>query len=119
YGNLSFVGNEEVNTFSVEAAVLREAHSITIDVPETAGAIINIIGADVAVSNLGVVLNGLAPERLLWNAQQARSFLLSSVGFSGSILAPNAMVDIRNADVKGTIVADTLISASSGLQYAP
>lgn len=119
WGAIAFAGNDPVeNVFSVEAAALKVATSISISVPTNARAIVNVVGTDVRVGNCGISLAGADRGHLLWNLRDAQTVMLSAISLPGTLLAPVANVQLDNGGLEGTLVAQSLIGTGL-LRYFP
>src|SRR6478736_4239222 len=119
-GSLVLTGtNTAVNVFRVSASVLRQSTSLQLQVPNGAGAIVDVTGGNVQLQNTGISLLGATPATILWNFARAKALGISSVGIPGSILAPLARVTFDSGSINGTVVARSFTSAGSGtLQYS-
>jgi choice-of-anchor A domain-containing protein len=110
--------NAALNVFRVAASVLRQTTSIQIKVPNGAGAVIDVTGANVQLQNMGISVQGATPATLLWNFAHADTLSISSVSLTGAVLAPLARLSFDSGSINGTVVARSFTSSGSGsLQY--
>ncbi|MFB7354446.1 choice-of-anchor A family protein [Streptomyces gardneri] len=127
----------ELNVFAVDAADLEKARAITLKVPAGSSTLVNVLGASYDMSKnatYGVYYQGadgtapviddyaLASEehrqirsKLLWNFPQAESVKKNYTSWPGTILAPNAKVEMGGANigpghVNGSVVAEELVT---------
>ncbi|WP_438297519.1 choice-of-anchor A family protein [Streptomyces sp. HUAS TT7] len=125
------------NVFTIDAADLQQADRISLKVPAGSTTLVNVLGGsyDMAAASLsGVeiwdpaskkfVLDDYAAgsaafktlrSKLLWNFPQATSLLKNSASWPGTILAPDAAVQLGNAKtgpghVNGAVIAKKLSS---------
>ncbi|MFZ3467521.1 choice-of-anchor A family protein [Streptomyces sp. 4.24] len=136
-------GDAQLNVFSVDAAELQKADRIALKVPAGSSTIVNVLGAgfDMSAGSLyGVelwdpqarkfVMDDYAAgseqfkdirSRLLWNFPQATSVKKNHTSWPGTILAPNAAVQLGSAGsggagqagpghVNGSVIARRLTS---------
>jgi choice-of-anchor A domain-containing protein len=119
WGGVTFAGTQTaINVFSVSADALAHANTIQIQTPASAFALINVTGNALTVGNLGLSLSGATPSGVLWNLPDATSLTLFSVGFQGSVLAPQAAAEVTNASFAGTLVANNVVG-NGAYSYAP
>jgi len=119
YSTLTLTGsNPTLNTFMVSAFDLAHTYSVTINAPNTSTVIINVSGNDVAMVYMGFNINGLDQHKMLWNFYEAGRIATYSVGFPGSILAPDADVFLNNGNINGTLVANSF-SGLNEFHYVP
>ncbi|MEU1229951.1 choice-of-anchor A family protein [Streptomyces sp. NPDC005828] len=127
--------DKKLNVFAVNAADLEKVRAITLDVPAGSSTLVNVLGASYDMSTsatYGVYyknLDGGAPviddyavprdeyrqirSRLLWNFPQAESVKKNYTSWPGTILAPNAKVEmggkgIGPGHVNGSVIAESL-----------
>lgn len=109
----------DLNTFELGGSLIGHVGSLTIQIPQGASALINVKGKEVTFADLNLSLNGVTPNRLLWNAKDARVVSVKNIEFLGSILATNAVVDVRQAVVSGTVVARSVLGTFNNFRSAP
>ncbi|MEU3687677.1 choice-of-anchor A family protein [Streptomyces narbonensis] len=127
----------ELNVFAVDAADLEKARAITLKVPAGSSTLVNVLGGSYDMSKAatyGVYYQGadgtapviddyhLASEdfrrirsKLLWNFPQAESVKKNYTSWPGTILAPNAKVEMGGANigpghVNGSVIAEELVT---------
>ena len=95
-----------VNVWTVPAADLAAAHSISVDPAPTPDSplVINVTGDTVTLGAKG--MPGSAAEAVLWNVPDASTVDVTAP-LAGSLLAPSSTVTI-GASVRGTLVADSV-----------
>jgi choice-of-anchor A domain-containing protein len=119
FGALTFTGTDlEFNDFRVTSDKLVGTTSYSFKVPTGSVAIVTVMGANPAFTSAGFG-GSLLPKQLLWNFPEATTLKLNSVGFPGSILAPNAAADLRNGSIAGTVVVKSADPANVELYSAP
>lgn len=118
WSTLNLIGTDpELNVFWVDSNDLLTTYDYYIDVPEGASAIINVSGAQPEIKYAGF-RGRFSAGKLLWNFPQATTLKLRSVGFPGSILAPQAAADMRDGSLRGTVVVASAF-ANVELYMAP
>lgn len=137
HGLLLTGADKEVNVFAVAAGDLQKAAEISIRVPTGATTLVNVIGGSYdmgATPTYGVNLWDETAGRfvqddyaagsaafqqvrseLLWNFPQAESVKKNYTSWPGTILAPNATVELGGkgvgpGHVNGSVVAEELLS---------
>ncbi|CAM5530693.1 choice-of-anchor A family protein [Streptomyces narbonensis] len=127
----------KLNVFAVDAADLEKVRAITLKVPAGSSTLVNVLGASYDMNKsatYGVYYQGadgtapviddyvLASEdfrqirsKLLWNFPQAESVKKNYTSWPGTILAPNAKVEMGGANigpghVNGSVVAEELVT---------
>jgi choice-of-anchor A domain-containing protein len=109
-----------LNVFSLTAAALQSAGKITINVPSGSTTLVNVSGSTFTSALYGIDLVGSAPDKVLWNFPLATSVQQTSgVDFRGTILAPNAPVNVGNGNLYGQILGASANIGSEGLFHAP
>jgi choice-of-anchor A domain-containing protein len=112
YGGIKVSGDgvSDVQIFYLEAEDLLNANSwanFLSSIPDDSNVIFNVSGENVSISNQGMQALSLISDRVLFNFFEAKILTLSSIGFEGSILAPNADVAAYNGNVEGTLIANS------------
>ncbi|MGW4743467.1 choice-of-anchor A family protein [Streptomyces sp. NPDC004290] len=129
--------DKTLNVFAVNAADLEKYRAITLDVPVGSSTLVNVLGASYDMSTsatYGVYYKNLAGgmpviddynvpadgyrqirSKLLWNFPQATSVKKNYTSWPGTILAPNAKVEMGGKDVgpghvNGSVVAEELVT---------
>jgi choice-of-anchor A domain-containing protein len=120
YGNLKLSSqNPVLSVFNLTASDFVNTYQIEFAVPATSTVIVNVGGtAPVVLQNAGLKLGGLSPSKMLWNFPEASSVTVQSVGMNGSILAPNATLNLKYGHEYGTIVGKS-IASDTELYEAP
>jgi choice-of-anchor A domain-containing protein len=103
--------NADTNVFSVDGDDIAMASGFEIRAPAGSTVLVNVSGEAVSFSNFGMSLAGVTSRTVLFNAYEATSIELHSIGFRGSLLAPFADVTFDNGDLRGTLVAASLIGS--------
>ncbi|MFI8822595.1 choice-of-anchor A family protein [Streptomyces sp. NPDC053431] len=128
--------DRQLNVFAVDAADLQKARAITLKVPAGASTLVNVLGTSYdmnAAATYGVYYQGEsgAPviddydlpsdafrqirAKLLWNFPQAESVKKNHTSWPGTVLAPNATVEMGGkgvgpGHVNGSVIAEKLIT---------
>lgn len=97
-----------LNVFTLTTAQLATASSFTINVPTGATALVNVQGAAASFGNFQFY--GVDAARTLFNFAGAGSLSTHSLGFKGSLLAPNASVFLDYGHIDGQLITGTLNS---------
>ncbi|HMV67419.1 MAG TPA: choice-of-anchor A family protein, partial [Myxococcota bacterium] len=119
YGTLTLTGARPgVNVFTVDAAWLAAAHTLNIDVPPGAAAIVNVQGASASMMNMGIFLHGGTAARTIYNFYGTTRLDLAGVGVPGTILAPWADVTFDNGSQLGLLVGWS-VTGSAELYHRP
>ncbi|MCX5390623.1 choice-of-anchor A family protein [Streptomyces sp. NBC_00094] len=127
----------ELNVFAVAAADLQKARAITLKVPAGSSTLVNVLGETYdmnASATYGVYYqgaDGTAPviddyalasdefrqirSKLLWNFPQAETVRKNYTSWPGTILAPNATVEMGGKNigpghVNGSVIAEELVT---------
>ncbi len=120
FSTLTFTGaNSGLNVFQIGSNQLPGITGLAFNVPAGATAFVNVAGASASFSALGVALNGLTRDRLLFNLPNATSLLVENISFQGSILAPNAALTHRSANIEGNVIVGSVgaLDAPAGGEY--
>lgn len=106
-------GSSSLNVFNLSAADFNGVHAFNIVVPQGSTTLINVLGSNVTLPNIGWTLNGAALGSngsgadfgsLLWNFPEASSLSVASLG--GSLLAPQADLNFASGQWNGTVIAN-------------
>jgi choice-of-anchor A domain-containing protein len=123
--NVTFSGSQSsYNVFNIAASELANIRSFAINIPSGASAIINVVNdvpdsTGVVIQNAGFSTNGADPRRIFWNFNGVHKLATASLGFPGSIMAPEAAADIKYGYVDGTLIADSLVSTYTEFHWQP
>ena len=114
------------NTFSLLASDITQNLAFKFYAPQTSTIIVNIAGANASLMNLGFYFNDIAGEsvdaagqplhpaaypfsNILFNFSDATGLAIDNIGINGSILAPQAHVDLgQHSHVDGNLIAASL-----------
>ncbi len=118
YGTVKFTGTDpELNVFSLAPSVLAGATSFDFAVPPGSSIIVNVGGQSATFKNAGFT-GAHTAKKLLWNFLDATTLVQSSVAFPGSILAPKAVANLQNGNIRGTVVVASAPTANVELYSA-
>ena len=97
-------------TFNVTGAQLAAAsgHGLSITAPSGSTVVVNINGTADSFQSMGITLNGVDNQHVLYNFNQATSLTLNAIGIEGTILAPWANVNFINGQINGSLIAQSL-----------
>jgi choice-of-anchor A domain-containing protein len=114
--------NTDLNVFQVAAGVFNGSiNTFNINAPSSSTVIINVLGASNTFQNGGAFINGVqsatAGQRILFNFVNTTSLTISSYGFRGSILAPQAAVSFNNGSLDGQLIAQSLSGNGESHNY--
>jgi choice-of-anchor A domain-containing protein len=116
YGTIFKGTDPDRNVFALTASQLQGIGQVTFDVPTTSTVLVNVSGSFTSATYT-IALNGLPPEKLLWNFSLATTVKVNS--WSGTILAPDASVSITNGTYNGSVVARELSINGVGFNHHP
>ncbi len=121
FGAVSFDGdNSNLQFFTVKSSDLKSANFIKFSVRNKNAAVVVLVqgSGKVELSNLGIDIGGLSADRILWVFCSGKKVTMSRVQVQGSILTAGPL-HISDANVKGTVVAESLTAERSNFQAAP
>lgn len=107
------------NVFTLAGSALAPTDVLRFAVPSASTVVVNVTGTNAVFETTGMQLNGLAPGHLIWNFRDATSVRLSLMGFSGTLLAPNAAVSQNGSTIDGVLIAQSLYGGDNGLTWSP
>jgi len=123
YGALAFTGTDpEVNVFHVDAAVFVGVNEIRMDVPQTSTVVINVSGSSVEMRSFGFADGeckaGVTEEchAIIWNCYEAEDILITGIGLQGTLLAPQADLNLETGMIDGQVIVQNL---TGGGEYHP
>ena len=105
--------NAALNVFSIDGSLLSTLNTFKIVAPTSSTIVINVSGAYASLANMGMFLNGSQNtdwSRVIWNFYDATAIKASSVGWGGSILAPDANIMFSNGQINGQVIANSINS---------
>lgn len=109
YGALTLNGNSaSQNVFNLTAAQLWDANGITIKAPAGSTVLVNVSGTDARMQFMGMNLQGVDNNHVVFNFNQATNLQFQGIGFLGSVVAPKAAFDFSNGAIHGTVVAKSM-----------
>jgi len=115
--NIMFTGTEDVNIFSLAGSDLNNANVINFNMGIDDVAVINVSGVTGDhFTSLGII-GTYQQSNILWNFYEATDLTLNTT-VQGSILAPYADVAFNNANLWGTLVADSM-TGTGEFHYPP
>lgn len=94
--------------FDVSGADLAVGNAFTVNAPAGSTVVVNIDGSSTSFKNMGITLNGVDRQHVLYNFHEANSLSVTSIGIQGTILAPKADVNFTNGAIDGTLIAKNL-----------
>ncbi|NLX14602.1 MAG: choice-of-anchor A family protein [Phycisphaerales bacterium] len=107
-GGLVFTAGSGINVVTIDQQLLREAWSFTINAPEDAIVLINVLNASVTLdSTTWIYEGGITQESVILNMPNASSLALSSTN-KVNILAPLASTAFAQGTVDGLLVVGDL-----------
>ncbi|HEY9650264.1 MAG TPA: choice-of-anchor A family protein [Coleofasciculaceae cyanobacterium] len=109
YGQIALNGaGSGLNVFNVSGTQLSTANSLSINADANATVVVNITGEEINFGNLGISLNGVNKQKVLYNFVDATKLSSSGVTILGSVLAANAAYEFNNGNLEGTLIAGSL-----------
>jgi choice-of-anchor A domain-containing protein len=95
----------DLNVFVLTPEQLERASLMEVAVPMGATVLVNVPGdGSLVFSNFAMVLRDTTPSLVLFNAPSATSVRIFAFGMMGSLLAPRAVVDFDNGQMRGTMM---------------
>ena len=90
-GQITLTGtNAGLNVFNLTDAEASNTNTFQINLEPGSTALINVTGTNDTISNAGMFITGGDASNVLWNFSDAQTLSFQSIGFEGSVLAPNA-----------------------------
>jgi choice-of-anchor A domain-containing protein len=109
WGQLDLLGTDsDLNIFNIDLAQLNTANTFKLTAPGSSTVVVNFLGESAQWQNMGVTLQGITANRVLYNFQTATTLNLAGIGVNGSILAPQAALNFNNGQVNGQVIARSL-----------
>jgi choice-of-anchor A domain-containing protein len=115
-------GEKELSVFSVAPGLLTGTTSFIFAVPTmTSAIIVNVLDTNpiFQAAGFGGTNGPLSSSKILWNFPNAKTLVISSLVFPGSILAPNAAARLADGQIDGTVVVNSADPAAIELHWAP
>jgi choice-of-anchor A domain-containing protein len=96
--------------FNVTGAELANAagHGLSITAPAGSTVVVNVAGAASALASMGITLNGVDRQHVLYNFFEAQNLTINAISVEGTVLAPLATVNFVNGQINGTLIANHL-----------
>ena len=109
-GTISLIGSEvPLNVFEVSMSDLNSAHTLRLNIPAGATALVNVVGAGlVEVANMGFSYGNTSPTQVLFTICAATELEIRGVGIEGSVLAPQADISFNAAVISGQLIGRSL-----------
>lgn len=115
---LTLTGTDpDINVFELDASALAAASSLSITVPEGSTVLINVIGTEVSITNMGFSYIGTDSQHVIFNMSQAETVYMSGISLQGTLLAPRADLTFENGNAEGQTIVYNLVSG--GGEYHP
>ena len=110
---LNATGSSGTYVFDVHGSDLAAAagHGLSITVPAVAGGstvIVNVDGTAGSFQSMGISLNGVDNQHVLYNFYQASSLTINTIGIEGTILAPGAAINFQGGQINGTLIGQSV-----------
>ncbi|MBC8202785.1 MAG: choice-of-anchor A family protein [Planctomycetes bacterium] len=119
WGQLSMVGTDsELNVFFLTQSDLNPLWGMSITVPQGSTVLVNVDHQTMQLNNFQPTLNGCDETSVLWNFPDSVSIQMNSIGWKGTILAPNASIQFNNGQIDGALVC-RLIQGNGESHHAP
>jgi choice-of-anchor A domain-containing protein len=115
---LTLTGTDtDINVFEVDASALAAASSLSITVPDGSTVVINVIGTEVSITNMGFSYIGTDSQHVIFNMPQAETVFMSGISLQGTLLAPRADLNFENGNAEGQTIVYNLVTG--GGEYHP
>jgi choice-of-anchor A domain-containing protein len=96
--------SDKLNVFNLSDLEVKKG-SLNITAPAGSTVLVNVSGKDVTMQNAEISLDGgVTSNYVLFNFYEATSLTVTSYEFWGSILAPNAAINLTNGQFNGTLI---------------
>jgi choice-of-anchor A domain-containing protein len=122
FGALVLTASGPTNSFyvfDVTGAQMTAAagHGLSITVPTGSTVVVNVDGTSDSMTSMGISLNGVDNQHVLYNFSQATSLTVNQIGIEGTILAPNAAVNFINGQINGSLIAQSIAGQGESHQH--
>ncbi|HVU86142.1 MAG TPA: choice-of-anchor A family protein [Pirellulales bacterium] len=113
FGALALTATGPTNSFyvfDVTGAQMAAAasHGLSITAPSGSTVVVNVDGTSDSMTSMGISLNGVDNQHVLYNFSQATSLTVNQIGIEGTILAPNANVNFAGGQINGSLIAQSV-----------
>lgn len=103
---LNLVGYEPgLNVFLVPTRDLEGVYHINLIVPPGSSVLVNTYGGIYRKAEWSPTVTGASASSVLFNAYEASRIRFGSGSFDGSLLAPEAVLDLNNLSIRGQMIA--------------
>ena len=123
YGALTFSGTDpDVNVFQVSAADFVNVTEVRLEVPESSTVVINVSGTSVELRSFGFSGGECKAgdtdecQGIIWNFYEAEDIFITGIGLQGTLLAPQADLNLENGMIDGQVIVQNL---TGGGEYHP
>jgi choice-of-anchor A domain-containing protein/uncharacterized protein (TIGR03382 family) len=121
-GGLTLTANNPADayiSFNISGAEMADAAGggLTINAPAGSTVVVNVTGPVSSMTNMGISLNGVDKQHVLYNFHDATTLTLNGIGVLGSILAPLADVNFAGGNIDGTLIANNLTGPGESHLY--
>jgi choice-of-anchor A domain-containing protein len=111
-GNATLTGTSSgINVFTIDGSRYSDLYALSFAGPGT-GAIVNISGTSFS-NHANINFGSLSPDQVVFNFFEATDLSMNGMDIAGSILAPNARVQLQGGSVAGSVIADSFSSAGT------
>ena len=110
--------DDELNVFVLTQSDVHPLSGMSISVPEGSTVLVNIGCQTMQLNNFQLTLSGCDATSILWNYPTSTSIQLNSIGWKGTILAPQASVHFNNGQIDGALVCK-LIQGNGESHHSP
>ncbi|MFN7147379.1 MAG: choice-of-anchor A family protein, partial [Myxococcota bacterium] len=119
-GGVTLTGTDPLlNVFEVSATRLQRGPRLTVDAPEGSTVLVRVRGRSVTAAGVPMVLVGVVPEEVLLLFPGATSVNLTGSALAGTVVAPDATVDLDGAELTGAVLARAVLADDAVLFDAP
>lgn len=113
YDQVHLTANSPLSSFvsfdvTAEQLAAAAGHGLSITAPAGSTVVVNVLGAMASFESMGITLNGVDKQHVLYNFSDATNLTIESIGVLGTILAPRADVDFVSGNIDGTMIANNL-----------
>lgn len=108
-GNATLTGTSNgINVFTIDGSRYSGLYALSFAGPGT-GAIVNVSGNSFS-NYLNINFGNLSPDQVVFNFYEADTLSMNGMNIAGSVLAPNAFVNLQGGSIAGSVIAGSFRS---------
>ena len=110
---IDLTGTSSENVFTVQATDLSVAVKMVVDVPAGSSVVVNVEGDPVRLADFAVTMGNADTEHFFMNFPDATAITVERFAFYGTLLAPDASLNLADARLQGQVVVQDLTGDGS------